>query len=75
MPLYEYFWFIERVRRCMEDGMNRDTAVALAIKDCIREGIFAERKDTGFQSGGARRVDSQGPVLEWKRAMDKNRDI
>ncbi len=42
MPLYEYSWFIERVRRYMEDGMNRDTAVTLAIKDCIREGIFAE---------------------------------
>ncbi len=42
MPLYEYSWFIEQVRRYMEDGMNRDTAVTLAIKDCIREGIFAE---------------------------------
>ncbi len=42
MPLYEYSWFIERVRHYMEDGMNRDASVTLAIKDCIREGIFAE---------------------------------
>ena len=43
LPLYEYSWFIERIRTYSKDsGMNRDTAVSLAIKDCIREGIFAD---------------------------------
>ncbi len=43
LPLYEYSWFIERIRTYSKvNGMNRDTAVTLAIKDCIREGIFAD---------------------------------
>lgn len=42
MPLYEYSWFIERVRTYGKDGMNRDAAIALSIKDCLREGIFVE---------------------------------
>ena len=42
MPLYEYSWFIERVRMYGKDGMKRDAAIALSIKDCLREGIFVE---------------------------------
>lgn len=42
MPLYEYAWFIERVRTYKKEGMSRDRAIAMAIRDCIREGIFAD---------------------------------
>ena len=42
MPLYEYAWFVEKIREYLDLGKSRDTAIALAIQDCIREGIFAE---------------------------------
>ena len=44
LPLYEYSWFIERIRTYLQsdDDMKRDTAVTLAVKDSIREGIFAD---------------------------------
>ncbi len=41
-PMYEYAWFIEQVRRYQGEGTTRDKAVVLAIKDSIREGIFAD---------------------------------
>ncbi len=42
MPLYEYSWFMEKIRTYLKEGRSRDTAVTLAIQDCIREGIFAD---------------------------------
>ena len=42
MPLYEYSWFMEKIRNYLGVGMSRDAAVTLAIQDCIREGVFAE---------------------------------
>lgn len=41
-PLYEYSWLIQRIRDYIEAGMNRDEAITLAIKDCLREGIMAD---------------------------------
>ena len=41
-PLYEYAWFIERVRVHLHDGMDRDAAVTLAVKDSVREDIFSD---------------------------------
>ena len=41
-PLYEYAWFIERIRSYLSDGMDRDTAVALAVRDSVREDIFSD---------------------------------
>lgn len=40
-PLYEYSWFIQKVKDHM-GTYNRDDAVRLAVKDCISEGIFAD---------------------------------
>ena len=43
LPLYEYSWFIERIRTYLQsDDMDRDTAVTLAVQDSVREGIFAD---------------------------------
>ena len=42
LPLYEYSWFIERIRTYRKDGMDRDRAVTLAVKDSVREGIFTD---------------------------------
>ena len=41
-PLYEYSWFIQRIREYMRRGQERDTAVLQAVKDCEKEGILAE---------------------------------
>ena len=41
-PLYEYSWFIERIRTYLQEDMDRDTAVTLAVKDSVREGIFSD---------------------------------
>ena len=44
LPLYEYSWFIERIRTYLQSDadMKRDTAVTLAVQDSVREGIFAD---------------------------------
>ncbi len=42
VPLYEYSWFIERVRTYIKEGEDRDSAVTLAVKDSVREGIFSD---------------------------------
>ena len=42
VPLYEYSWFIERVRTYVKEGEDRDSAVTLAVKDSVREGIFSD---------------------------------
>ena len=42
VPLYEYSWFIERVRTYIKEGQDRDSAVTLAVKDSVREGIFSD---------------------------------
>ena len=41
-PLYEYAWFIQRVREYQEEDLGRDESIRKAILDCQREGIFAE---------------------------------
>ena len=41
-PLYEYSWFVQRVREYQERRLGRDESIREAILDCQREGIFAE---------------------------------
>lgn len=41
-PLYEYSWFIQKIREYTAAGDTRDNAVIRAVKDCEREGILAE---------------------------------
>ena len=41
-PLYEYSWFIQRIKDYMADGMDRDSAITQTIKDCEREGIMVD---------------------------------
>ena len=42
MPLYEYAWFMEKIRTYWNKWKDRDAAITQAIKDCLEEGIFAE---------------------------------
>ena len=41
-PLYEYSWFIQRIKDYQQAAYDRDTAFKLAIQDCINAGIFAD---------------------------------
>lgn len=41
-PLYEYSWFIQKIREYTEAGLARDAAITLAVKECEREGIMAD---------------------------------
>ncbi|MCM1540748.1 MAG: hypothetical protein NC121_05745 [Blautia sp.] len=41
-PLYEYSWFIERIKEYIRQGIDRDTAVQRTVKDCEKNGIMTE---------------------------------
>lgn len=41
-PLYEYSWFIQKVKDYENMGYNRDTAITQAIRDCKSEDIMAD---------------------------------
>lgn len=41
-PLYEYSWFIQKVKEYIEQLSDRDAVIEQAIRDCIRAGIFRD---------------------------------
>ena len=41
-PLYEYSWFIQRIKEYIASGSTRDDAVIRAVGDCEREGILVD---------------------------------
>lgn len=41
-PLYEYSWFIQRIRDYLGQKQERDAAITHAVEDCEREGILAD---------------------------------
>lgn len=41
-PLYEYSWFIQRIKDYAGNGLSRDEAILRAISDCRREGMLEE---------------------------------
>ena len=41
-PLYEYSWFIQKIREYQEVGMILSEAITHAMGDCEKEGILAE---------------------------------
>lgn len=41
-PLYEYSWFIQRVKDYESNGTTRDDAITQAIRDCKKEDIMTE---------------------------------
>lgn len=41
-PLYEYSWFIQKIKDYLKLGLERDEAIIHAVKDCEREGILAD---------------------------------
>lgn len=41
-PLYEYSWFIQKIRDYIGQGKERDEAIVQAVEACEREGILAD---------------------------------
>lgn len=41
-PLYEYSWFIQRIKDYIKEGKGRDEAIIQAVKDCEKEGILVD---------------------------------
>ena len=41
-PLYEYSWFIERIKEYIRRGMDRDAAIKYTVKDCEKNGVMTE---------------------------------
>ncbi|MCM1542088.1 MAG: hypothetical protein NC121_12635 [Blautia sp.] len=41
-PLYEYSWFIERIKEYIRRGNDRDTAIQRTVKDCEENGIMTK---------------------------------
>jgi len=41
-PLYEYSWFIQRIKDYLKTGKNRDEAIVQAIDDCLKAGMMAD---------------------------------
>lgn len=41
-PLYEYSWFIQKIKDYISAGLGRDDAITLAVKDCEYEGIMSD---------------------------------
>ena len=41
-PLYEYSWFIQKIKEYMLLGFGRDEAIIKTIRDCEREGIMVD---------------------------------
>ena len=39
-PLYEYSWFIQKIREYEEQGMELSQAITYTIQDCTKEGIM-----------------------------------
>ncbi len=41
-PLYEYSWFIQKIREYEEQGMELSQAITYTIQDCTKEGIMVD---------------------------------
>ncbi len=41
-PMYEYSWFIQRIKEYLGAGWVRDEAIKQALRDCKEEGILTE---------------------------------
>ena len=49
-PLYEYSWFIQRIKEYLSAGLERDNAITLAIKDCQKAGELCRIEFSRFLS-------------------------
>ena len=69
-PMYEYSWFIQRIRNYLSDGWSRDNAITQAVQDCLDNGIMTEF----MQEHGSEAVNMLYTQWNWDDAMEVERE-
>ncbi|MCM1118316.1 MAG: Rpn family recombination-promoting nuclease/putative transposase [bacterium] len=69
-PMYEYSWFIQRIKDYQTQGWCRDAAVTQAVKDCLEEGILVEF----MKKHGSEVVNMLYTQWNWDDAMAVERE-
>ena len=69
-PMYEYSWFIQRIRNYLSDGWGRDNAITQAVQDCLDNGIMTEF----MQEHGSEAVNMLYTQWNWDDAMEVERE-
>ena len=68
--MYEYSWFIQRIRNYLSDGWSRDNAITQAVQDCLDNGIMTEF----MQEHGSEAVNMLYTQWNWDDAMEVERE-
>ena len=68
--MYEYSWFIQRIRNYLSDGWGRDNAITQAVQDCLDNGIMTEF----MQEYGSEAVNMLYTQWNWDDAMEVERE-
>ncbi len=69
-PMYEYSWFIQRIRNYLSDGWSRDNAITQAVQDCLDNGIMTEF----MKEHGSEAVNMLYTQWNWDDAMEVERE-
>ena len=68
--MYEYSWFIQRIKNYLSDGWSRDNAITQAVQDCLDNGIMTEF----MQEHGSEAVNMLYTQWNWDDAMEVERE-
>ena len=68
--MYEYSWFIQRIRNYLSDGWSRDNAITQAVQDCLDNGIMTEF----MKEHGSEAVNMLYTQWNWDDAMEVERE-
>ena len=68
--MYEYSWFIQRIRNYLSDGWGRDNAITQAVQDCLDNGIMTEF----MREHGSEAVNMLYTQWNWDDAMEVERE-
>ncbi len=69
-PMYEYSWFIQRIKNYLSDGWSRDNAITQAVQDCLDNGIMTEF----MKEHGSEAVNMLYTQWNWDDAMEVERE-
>lgn len=69
-PIYEYSWFIQRIKNYLADGWSRDQAIVQAVQDCLDNGIMVEF----MNEHGSEAVNMLYTQWNWDDAMEVERE-
>ena len=68
--MYEYSWFIQRIKNYLSDGWSRDNAITQAVQDCLDNGIMTEF----MKEHGSEAVNMLYTQWNWDDAMEVERE-